>query len=142
PVVPVYLEGLWGSIFSFKGEKFFWKWPERLPYPMSIHFGRPIRNADDAFAIRQAVLELGSEATQESMKSTMLVTQAFIRQCKRRKRLPKVADSTGAELTGGDTLLRTLVLRRLLRSILSADEQYVGLLLPPSVPSFLANMAL
>ena len=39
PVVPVYLEGLWGSIFSFKGGKFFWKWPERIPYPMSIHFG-------------------------------------------------------------------------------------------------------
>src|SRR5436190_5485312 len=142
PVVPVYLEGLWGSIFSFKGEKFFWKWPERLPYPMSIHFGQPIRDADDVFAIRQAVLELGSEATEQSMQSTMLVTQSFIRQCKLRKRKPKIADSTGTELTGGDTLLRALVLRRLLRRVLSPDEQYVGLLLPPTVPGFLANMAL
>ncbi|HMC09773.1 MAG TPA: AMP-binding protein, partial [Pirellulaceae bacterium] len=142
PVVPVYLEGLWGSIFSFKGEKFFWKWPERLPYPMSIHFGQPIRDVDDVFAIRQAVLELGSEATEQSMQSTMLVTQSFIRQCKLRKRKPKIADSTGTELTGGDTLLRALVLRRLLRRVLSPDEQYVGLLLPPTVPGFLANMAL
>src|SRR4029078_11244914 len=55
PVIPVYLEGLWGSIFSFKGEKFFWKWPERFPYPMSIHFGQPIRKVGDVFAIRQAV---------------------------------------------------------------------------------------
>ena len=75
PVVPIYLEGLWGSIFSFKGEKFFWKWPERLPYPVSIHFGRPIQAADDVFAIRQAVLELGSEATEQSMQQSMLVTQ-------------------------------------------------------------------
>jgi acyl-[acyl-carrier-protein]-phospholipid O-acyltransferase / long-chain-fatty-acid--[acyl-carrier-protein] ligase len=140
-VVPIYLAGLWGSIFSFKGEKFFWKWPERLPYPVSIHFGTPIRQADDIFAIRQAVMELGAQATEQSMKSTMLVTQSFIRQCKSRKRKPKIADTTGAELTGGDTLLRALILRRLLRRVLSADEQYVGLLLPPSVPAFLANIA-
>jgi acyl-[acyl-carrier-protein]-phospholipid O-acyltransferase / long-chain-fatty-acid--[acyl-carrier-protein] ligase len=142
PVVPVYLDGLWGSIFSFKGEKFFWKWPERLPYPVSIHFGLPIHHADDVFAIRQAVLELGAKATQQSMKSTTTVAQSFIRQCKHRKRRPKIADSMGGELTGGDALLRALILRRLLRRILAPDERYVGLLLPPSVPGFLANMAL
>src|SRR5208283_91674 len=32
PVVPVYLSGVWGSIFSFDGGKFFWKWPRRIPY--------------------------------------------------------------------------------------------------------------
>src|SRR5204863_4089522 len=66
---------------------------------------------------------------------------AFIRQCKARKRQKKIADSMGAELTGGETLLRALILRRLLRRVLSPGEQYVGILLPPSVPGFLANMA-
>jgi len=142
PVIPVYLEGLWGSIFSFKGERFFWKWPERIPYPVDIHFGAPISQPHDVFAIRQAVLELGTAATEQQIASTMLVTQSFIRQCKARKRKLKIADSTGAELTGGDTLLRALVLRRLLRRILATDEQYVGLLLPPSAAAFLANMAI
>src|SRR5207253_8269145 len=45
-------------------------------------------------------------------------------------------------LTGGDCLLRALIVRRLLRRILSPDEQYVGILLPPSAPGFLANMAI
>jgi acyl-[acyl-carrier-protein]-phospholipid O-acyltransferase/long-chain-fatty-acid--[acyl-carrier-protein] ligase len=142
PVIPVYLEGLWGSIFSFKGEKFFWKWPERLPYPISIHFGQPIHQARDVFDIRQAVMELGAEATEQSMQSTMLVTQSFIRQCKSRKRQPKISDSTDTVLTGGDTLLRTLIVRRLLRRVLSPDETYVGILLPPTVPGFLVNTAL
>src|SRR5262245_3858552 len=28
PVVPVYVDNLWGSIFSFAGGRFFWKWPK------------------------------------------------------------------------------------------------------------------
>ena len=49
----------------------------------------------------------------------------------------------GVELTGGNLLLRTWVLRRLLRrEVLAPDEQYVGILLPPSVPAVVVNAAL
>lgn len=144
PVVPVYLDGLWGSIFSFEGEKFFWKWPKRIPYPMTIHFGPPIENPDDVHQLRQAVLDQGAAAADKSAHENMeTVTRLFVRQCKSRKRQPKIADSTGAELNGGDVLLRSLILRRLLRRhTLSKDEQYVGVLVPPTVPGFLVNMAL
>ena len=144
PVVPVYLDGLWGSIFSFERGKFFWKWPKRFPYPMTIHFGPPIKNPSDIHQLRQAVLEQGAAAVHKSAHENMeLLTRLFIRQCKSRKRLPKIADSTGSELTGGDVLLRSLILRRLLRRhTLAKDEQYVGVLVPPSAPGFLVNMAL
>ena len=33
PVIPVCLDRLWGSVFSFKQGRFFWKWPEQIPYP-------------------------------------------------------------------------------------------------------------
>ena len=142
PVIPVYLEGLWGSIFSFKGEKFFWKWPERIPYPLSIHFGKPIAQPDDIHQIRQAVLALGAVATQQATRTMMTPTRLFLRQAKRRKRSAKVADSLGTEMTGGETLMRSLILRRILRRILAPDEQFVGVLLPPGAGGFLANMAL
>lgn len=142
PVVPVYLEGMWGSIFSFKGEKFFWKWPERLPYPMSIHFGPPIERPEDPHQIRQAVLKLGAQASEQSAQTMMTVTRSFLRRCKQRKRTSKIADSLGTDLTGGEALMRALILRRLLRRVLAADEQYVGLLLPPSAGGFLTNMAM
>lgn len=58
PVVPVYLGGLWGSILSYEGGKFFWKWPKRWRYPVSIRFGQPIWNATDVDAVRRAVEEL------------------------------------------------------------------------------------
>lgn len=58
-------------------------------------------------------------------------------------RRPKVADSTGIELTGAGLLLRTLVFRRILRrEVLADDERHVGLLLPPSVGAAIANAAL
>jgi acyl-[acyl-carrier-protein]-phospholipid O-acyltransferase/long-chain-fatty-acid--[acyl-carrier-protein] ligase len=142
PVIPVYLEGLWGSIFSFKGEKFFWKWPERLPYPMSIHFGPAIARPDEPHQIRQAVLALGAEANKQTAKTMLTVTRSFIRRCKHRKRTSKIADSLGADLTGGQALMRALILRRILRRVLAPDEQYVGVLLPPGAAGFLTNMAL
>ena len=42
PVIPVHLDRLWGSIFSFAGGRFFWKWPKRVPYPVTVSFGEPM----------------------------------------------------------------------------------------------------
>jgi acyl-[acyl-carrier-protein]-phospholipid O-acyltransferase/long-chain-fatty-acid--[acyl-carrier-protein] ligase len=67
----------------------------------------------------------------------------FLRNCRRVGSQPKVADSTGAELTGSQLLVRTLIMRRLLlREVLSPDEKYVGLILPPSAAGVIANIAL
>jgi acyl-[acyl-carrier-protein]-phospholipid O-acyltransferase / long-chain-fatty-acid--[acyl-carrier-protein] ligase len=58
PVVPAYLDGLWGSIFSYEGGKFFWKWPKNWRYPVTIRFGRPIREPASVEQVREAVEEL------------------------------------------------------------------------------------
>ncbi len=62
PVVPVYLGGLWGSIFSFERGRFFWKWPRRWPYPVTIRFGKPIPQPESADQVRRAVEELKQAA--------------------------------------------------------------------------------
>ncbi|MCA9185042.1 MAG: AMP-binding protein, partial [Planctomycetales bacterium] len=143
PVIPVYLDELWGSIFSFERRRFFWKLPRRLPYPITIYFGTPIENVENVHQIRQAVQELGAEAVQQRQTPMLNVTRAMVRHCKRRKFAPKVADSSGEESNGANALLRTLILRRLLaRHVLQSDEQHVGVLLPPSVGGVLVNMAL
>ena len=59
PVIPVYLGGLWGSIFSFERGKVFWKWPRRWPYPVLIRFGEPIAEPAGAEQVRQAIADLG-----------------------------------------------------------------------------------
>jgi len=142
PIVPVYLDGLWGSIFSFERGRFFWKWPRRIPYPISIHFGRPIKDVESVHQIRQAVAKLGVEAVEQRTENMLALPRAFIRRCKQRKYALKIADSSGAELTGGSLLMRTLILLRLLlRHVFASDEKHVGILLPPMSASLATNMA-
>jgi acyl-[acyl-carrier-protein]-phospholipid O-acyltransferase / long-chain-fatty-acid--[acyl-carrier-protein] ligase len=72
----------------------------------------------------------------------LILPRKFLRMCRRRMRRPKVADSTGAELSGAGLLTRTLLVRRLLRRLLAADEPNVGVLLPPSAAGVVVNAAL
>ena len=58
PIVPLYLGGLWGSVFSYKGGKFLWKWPKRIPYKVSITFGKPMPRETKARDIQEAVTAL------------------------------------------------------------------------------------
>ena len=143
PVIPTYLDELWGSIFSFQGGRYFWKFPRRWPYPVSIWFGRPIPEIHDVQTVRSAVQHLGAEAVQERTSRSMLLPRRMLRQCRRRLFSNKLFDSMGGVLTGGTLLMRALILRRLLRrNVLSADESFVGILLPPSTGGVVVNAAL
>ena len=67
----------------------------------------------------------------------------FLRRCREKGARVKISDSTAAQLSGHDLLLRTLVLRRILeREVLKADEKFVGVLLPPTVAGAVTNVAL
>lgn len=62
-VVPAYLDGLYGSIFSFQGGKFFFKRPKHLRYSASVWFGTPLEAAEaDCGSVRNAMLHLGNAA--------------------------------------------------------------------------------
>lgn len=65
-----------------------------------------------------------------------------IRACRHRRGPVKLADATGATLSGVETLTAALLLRGRLRRILGPDERRVGILLPPSVGAAVANLAL
>ncbi len=142
PVIPAYLHGLWGSFFSFRGGKVFGNWPTRLNYQVSVQYGKPIEHPEDANAVRQAVQQLGVEAVERDKSRELIPVRQFIRRCKRDRSRSKVADSLGTELTGGKTLIASLAMRRYMqREVFQPGETMIGLLIPPSVGGFLANMA-
>lgn len=143
PVVPVCLDELWGSIFSYERGKFIWKKPKYWPYPVSISFGEPLPHVDDVDVVRNAVLLLNTQSVLLRKERSMIPARRFIRQCRLAWNRTKVADSGGTELTGGRLLISSLAFHGLLtRQVLKPDAKYVGILLPPSVGGVLANTAL
>tara|TARA_B100000945_G_scaffold298637_2_gene278615 strand:+ start:4911 stop:8783 length:3873 start_codon:yes stop_codon:yes gene_type:complete len=142
PVIPIYLDGLWGSVFSYSEGKYFWKLPRQIPYPVWVHFGKPVSKDAEVYEYRQTVSQLGAKAVNQRIQNESQMTCQFIRECKRNRK-PKISDSSGNSLTGSEVLLRSLILRKLLnRHVLSEDEQYVGMLIPQSVGGAVTNMAL
>jgi len=157
PVVPIFLDELWGSIFSYHGGRAFWKWPRQWPYPVSILFGPPIEHPEDVQQVRRAVELLGVEAVERRKERTMNLPRDFLKACRRAWRRSKVADSTGAELTGKQLLIKTLALRRALLRLLVPSTEYsvpstqsvagtrphfVGVLLPPTAAAVVVNATL
>src|SRR5207237_8104214 len=43
PVIPVNLDRVWGSIFSFEHGKVIFKMPRQIPYPVTVAFGKPLK---------------------------------------------------------------------------------------------------
>ena len=76
-----------------------------------------------------------------AQKTTSLLRNV-IAQLRKRADVTTLSDSTGASLTGRQTLLRALVLRRLLRRAIAPGERTVGVLLPPTVAAAVTNLAL
>ena len=139
PVIPVHLDRLWGSIFSFEGGRFIWKWPRRVPYPVTVSFGRPMPPTSTASEVRQAIQELGSDAATYRKSGRDLLPLRFIRSAKKNWRKFAMADSSGRELTYGRALAASLLLADWVRKHCPAEEM-VGLLLPPSTGGALANL--
>ena len=57
PVLPVALDRLWGSIFSYSGGRAFTKLPRRFPYKVDIAIGEALSPDVDAFKVRQRIQE-------------------------------------------------------------------------------------
>jgi acyl-[acyl-carrier-protein]-phospholipid O-acyltransferase / long-chain-fatty-acid--[acyl-carrier-protein] ligase len=140
PIVPVYLDRVWGSIFSFKGGRFFWKWPVRIPYPVTVAFGRPLPSTATAAEVRLAIQTLGCELAMERRPADESLGRQFIRTAKHHWSSFAMADSNTAPMTFGQTLTASLLLSKWVRRRLTGETN-VGLLLPASVGGALANIA-
>ncbi|HZJ31850.1 MAG TPA: acyl-[ACP]--phospholipid O-acyltransferase [Vicinamibacterales bacterium] len=139
PVIPVYIDRVWGSIFSYERGRFFWKWPRRIPYSVTVAFGAPLPASATAPEVRLAVMELGSDSAGERHGAHETLASTFIRTARRQWGAFCIADSSGLSLTFGRALVSSLLLGQWLRK--NAPGDTVGLLLPASAGGALANVA-
>ncbi len=139
PIIPVHLDRLWGSIFSFERGRFFWKWPKRVPYPVTVSFGAPMPAASPAHVVRQAIQELSAAAVAHRKTRRDTLGRRLVRTARRNWSQFAMADSSGRELTYGRMLAGGILLARWVRRV-SAREERIGILLPPTVPGALVNI--
>ena len=140
PIIPVALEGVWGSIFSFEKGRFLTKLPRRIPYPVTINFGAPMPPASNPAEVRQAVQELLAEAWQCRKPRMEPLHRSFIHTARCHPSRFAMADAQSPKVSFGSALVRTLFLAGRLGQPWAGQEM-VGLLLPPSVPGALVNFA-
>src|SRR5947199_510720 len=141
PVVPVWLDRLWGSIFSFQGGKFFTKWPREIPYRVSVAFGRPLEaNAADIATVREELLKLGEFCYSRRPSLDRHLAEECVRGLKRRRFSTAVVDGIDqTKLSRAKLLGAAAALSRFLRKEFS--DQRIAIVLPAGKGSMVANLA-
>jgi acyl-[acyl-carrier-protein]-phospholipid O-acyltransferase/long-chain-fatty-acid--[acyl-carrier-protein] ligase len=140
PIIPIGLDNVWGSIFSYEKGRFLWKVPRYFPYPVTVSFGKPLPPTATPFEVRQAVQELNTDAWVHRKPQMLLVHRAFVRKARNHPRRFFMADARTPRLNFGVALTKTIFLARRLRDPWRGQEM-VGVLLPPSVGGALVNYA-
>ncbi|HEY0370146.1 MAG TPA: 1-acyl-sn-glycerol-3-phosphate acyltransferase, partial [Chthoniobacterales bacterium] len=141
PVVPVFLDQLWGSIFSYQGGRFFTKWPRQIPYRVTVAFGRPIPPNECGIAtLREELLKLGEACYSDRPILRGHLARAALRGLKEYPFRTAIIDGIDdSRISRGKVLGVALALSRHLRR--NCAERRVGIVLPPGKGGVIANVA-
>lgn len=141
PVVPVWLDRLWGSIFSFQGGHFFGKWPRHFPYRVVVAFGKPIPAEEANIAtVREELLKLGERCYSERPILRRHLAAACVRGLKRHPFRTAIIDGfDDTTLARGKLLGAAIAFSRHLKKNYTEDR--IGIVLPPGKGGVVANLA-
>ncbi len=142
PVIPAYVDGMWGSVFSMQKGPSLWDRVKKTPRPVSVRFGTPLSDVTPQ-SCRLAVAELGAQAFSDRIETQRapLAREAF-RSGMKNFFKPALADTTGAaDLNFGKALTGSILMGRALEPLVSGEKN-VGVLMPPTIGGNLANVGL
>lgn len=140
PIIPVHLDRVWESMFSFKGGRPLKYMPQGLPLPIVVSIGEPLPVGSSVAQLRQAVKELECDAWVERKEDLKPIHHAFIRQVRRKPWALALADERTPKMSRGKLLSSAIALARALRKDWDG-QSHVGILLPSSIASVIANVA-
>jgi acyl-[acyl-carrier-protein]-phospholipid O-acyltransferase/long-chain-fatty-acid--[acyl-carrier-protein] ligase len=142
PVLPVYMDDLWGSVFSFERGRFFRKHPHHFPYHVSVLIGEPIPAAEVSVEkCRAAYQELASEGISHRGEVGRGLPMAVAHALCRHPWRTAVAEGDAAQrsIRRGELFGRAMQLARRWRKIPAAR---IGVVLPEGITAVTTNVAL
>ncbi len=138
PVIVAHLDGLWGSIHSFAGGRYFTKWPQGWRRRVTVSF-RPLDEISAARA-REIMLELGEAALRRRTRTANLPRE-LLQALKARPFRTALIDPTSPKPSL--TNLELLALSgRLAARWRALPDRRVGVILPPGLAGTAANLSL
>ena len=140
PVIPVYIGGGWGSVLSH----YYGRLLSRIPKHrcrITVVFGKPLPADTATDFIHQSVSELAKDWFDTKKDRTRFLPYQFIKTARHNFRRPAIADTTGKDLTFGETLIASIALGKEIGRI-TEEQDKIGVLLPATVGGTLANVAI
>ena len=145
PVLPFYLDNLWGLLLSYDAGKLFGRWPT-FRRRIAVYFGSPLPSTSTAVEVRVAVVEASADCSICESDKLRVPVRSFVRNAAKLRNLRAIAFvdvATGTErqvtwpkvLVGAWSLSRWLAAR-------TGSQSHVGIWLPTGMGSALANLAL
>lgn len=141
PVVPVHLDSVWGSIFSFRGGRFFSKLPVRIPWTVTVSFGEPISPTEaDPVVVRQRIMDLGEEAFSSRPELKGNIGYEAMNCLKRNPFKCIIVDRTveRQEMNRITLLSASLTLASYLKK--NIPDKRIGIILPPGIGGSIVNL--
>lgn len=139
-IIPVHLDRLWGSVFSYEKGRYFFKVPKLISRPVQVTFGKPLPPDTDREQVRQKIIALGAEAFAARRAYQRPLHVAFLHNAKRAWWWPCMTGALGLKLSWGKALAHAITLGKRIRKGY-AEEKEIGIMMPASVGSALANIA-
>ncbi|EDY85163.1 transporter, major facilitator family, putative [Verrucomicrobiia bacterium DG1235] len=141
PVVPVSIDGMWGSVFSFADKPFRYRAGMPLRREVRVFFGDAIANeAASTSAMQDAVMRLGYETFSAREELDGSLGEMVLRELKKQPFRERLVDRGlgGLRARGYGLAAVGLGFARFFRR--QAKGRRVGILLPPGLPGFSANL--
>ncbi|NBV47711.1 MAG: AMP-dependent synthetase [Verrucomicrobia bacterium] len=139
PILPLAIDGMWGSLFSFSGGKFFWKMPKHFPRPISVVIGQPYPATEHA-KTRLRLLELASEAFSLRASLGGHLGREVAEGLAKKGGAVALVDRTSARREFGGATLLALAWAFAGELKRRTDAKRVAIVLPPGVAAAVANL--
>lgn len=142
PIIPVYIDQVWGSIFSYERGKFFFKVPHEVPSKISVAFGKPLPSDTKAFEIRQAVSDLGYQSVQSRKSKTSILPLEVLKTAKKRWFSPMLTSPNTKPTRFGRLVNSAINLGKTLNGQLDSTQKLIAVIGDPSLYLSVVNLAL
>ena len=140
PIIPIYLDGLWWSIFSFEKGKYFFKIPSWKRLDITICFGQHLPATTKKWQLRQSIAELGAKAAEGRRKNDVPLGMQLIEIARLYWFKEILGDWKRKSVTYGKLIIRSLTLASYLRK--NIKDKKVAIYLEDDLQKTIVNIAL